>query len=259
MKEKNQSILSLALRVWGRTIAAGVMCAVVYISMTVLATGLLSHTVGYRLYGVDENQETYLIEEYYFQNGETLESLGVTAGENQTLQKISELSGGAERGTDIVTQVMMLLLLGIFPYSMLWELGSRDDNRVRFKHQTFDPKRGLKIGLLAAVPSALLYVLLWGAKLADGPAWMLVAYRFLNIPVLPFINWVIGKEVAVPAAIALWKMLLLVLPLLIVPAVSAVAYLLGYRQFSIHERLTYKNTKSPKTGSGQRSADDGEI
>ena len=53
--------------------------------------------------------------------------------------------------------------------------------------------------------------------------------------------------------------LLLILPLLVVPAVCGGAYMLGYRQFSIHERLTYKNTGTKKKGQKKKRADDGEI
>ncbi len=257
-KTKNRSTLSLALSVWGRMIVAGFMCAVIYLSMSVLANGVFSHAVGYQLYNVDEKAKTSeLVTEYRYKEGETLESLGVKAGEGQRLQEIKELPAGAARATDIVTGIMMLILFAIFPYNILWDLGSRDDNLVHFEHMEYDPTRGLRVGLLASIPAAALYVALVIAKIAGKAKWYLSLYRILNITFLPYINAVIGDATA-PAELGVPALLLLILPLLVVPAVCGGAYILGYRQFSIHERLTYKNIGTKKKGQKKRT-DDGEI
>lgn len=258
-KTKNRSTLSLALSVWGRTIVASIMCAVVYLSMSVLANGVFSRAVGYQLYNVDEKAKTSeLVTEYRYKEGETLEQLGVKAGEGQRLQEIKELPAGAARATDIVTGIMMLFLFAIFPYNILWDLGSRDDNLVHFEHMAYDPTRGLRVGLLASIPAAALYAALVIVKIIGKAKWYLSLYRILNITFLPYINAVIGDAVA-PAELSIPALLLLILPLLVVPAVCGGAYMLGYRQFSIHERLTYKNTGAKKKGQKKKRADDGEI
>lgn len=254
-KTKNRSTLSLALSVWGRMIVAGFMCAVIYLSMSVLANGVFSHAVGYQLYNTKTSE---LVTEYRYKEGETLESLGVKAGEGQRLQEIKELPAGAARATDIVTGIMMLILFAIFPYNILWDLGSRDDNLVHFEHMEYDPTRGLRVGLLASIPAAALYVALVIAKIIGKAKWYLSLYRILNITFLPYINAVIGDATA-PAELGVPALLLLILPLLVVPAVCGGAYMLGYRQFSIHERLTYKNTGAKKKGQKKKRADDGEI
>lgn len=240
MKDTSKQTLKIAFKVWGRVIVATIMCAVLYLSMSVLGNGLFGRTVGYQIAQTDEAGATQLVEEHYFTDGETEESIPEVP-EGQRVVKITEIPHVVKVLLDVLTQLMLLFLMGVFPYNILWELGGKDDTGVRYKGETPDPMRGLRIGALATVPAALLYIGVWIAKLTGQNALYLAIYRITQLPYLPFINGVLGN-VTDPADLSVIGLLVCALSLVFVPIVCAISYRLGIRKFSIREHLTYKKT-----------------
>ena len=246
MKEVQNNNLRIALSLWGRLILAGVMCCILFMSLSMLGNALLGENVGYQIVEVTSSGEdagTKVVKEYRYAEGEkpiTAEDL--TLEENQNFISIREISTGKSRGLDIVSQLFMLVLHVIFPYGLLWDLGAKDENRVRYQNQKEDMMRGLKIGLLASVPAMLVYVLLVLSRLSVLPAGISAAYRLLNISFIPFINWLFPVGMAF-MELPIWRVLLVGVTLIPVLFVSWGAYYLGYKQFSIQEHLTYKHLK----------------
>ena len=142
---------------------------------------------------------------------------------------------------DVLTTLMMLFLMGVFPYNLLWELGGKDDTKVRYKGKPPDPLRGLRIGILATIPSALLYIGAWIVKMTGKGTLYLAIYRITQIPYLPYINAVLGNNTE-PGKLPVGGLLACALTLVFVPVVCAISYRLGFRKFSIKEHLTYKKT-----------------
>jgi len=252
MKKRTTNIFKTALKVWGRLILAGVMCAVLFISMSVLGSGLLANEVGYQIVeitGTEEAPQTKLIKEHYYAVGEEpVKDLELP--ENQQILKIREMTPAVRNTLDVITLLFMLFLLCVFPYNLLWELGCKDDNRVRYRNMQPDLLRGLKVGLLAVIPSALLYVGLILSKLSVLPEVYVALYRVLNIPFLPLINWLLPTTVKIADA-AFWRVLVVGVTLLLVPVVCWGAYRLGYAQFSVREHMTYKLPKKEKNQHGE--------
>lgn len=253
MKDTSKQTLKVALKVWGRVIIATIMCAVLYLSMSVLGNGLFGRTVGYRIAQTDEAGATQLVEEHYFTDGETEESIP-EATEGQRVVKITEIPHAVKVLLDVLTQLMLLFLMGVFPYNLLWELGGKDDTGVRYKGKTSDPLRGLRIGALATVPAALLYIGAWAVKLTGKGAAYLAIYRIMQIPYLPYINGVLGN-VTEPAKLPVGGLLACALTLVFVPIVCAISYRLGFRKFSIREHLTYKNTSDSIETAGKSDSE----
>lgn len=238
MKKRTKRNIKMATKVFGRMVISGIMCAVITMSFSVLANGLLSEEVGYRIAQTDENGAGTIVEEVYYEEGqEPVADEDVKLEENQYLERISELSTGLSIAVNVVVLLCSLFLLGVFPYNLLWEMGSKDENKVRYGHSRFDRLRGLKIGAMACIPAASLYVFLVAGRIFALPSALLSIYRVVNIPYLSYINWVVGTELA---AVTVWQFAALLVPLLFIPVVCWVSYLLGYRQFSIKEHLTYE-------------------
>jgi len=238
-----KSNVRIALNVWGRIVLAMFMCAILFMSLSILANGLLSKEIGYYIVTVDEDGNSSVGEEVYYAPGDspvTEEDLDLAEG--QSIQRIKEMDDGMQRATDIFSLVLMLSLLAIFPYSILWELGSKDENLVQYKHEKEDLWRGLKIGLLATIPSAVLYLGLIIDKFASFPNVYLVIYRVLNIPFLPYLNWLLGVDVYSTDMMTIWHFAGVFATLLFIPIVSCIGYRLGYAQFSIKEHMTYANS-----------------
>mgnify|MGYP003306890889 FL=1 len=137
----------------------------------------------------------------------------------------------------------MLIVLGIFPYHILWEFGNRDDTNVRYRGQRPDPWRGVKIGLLAISPFFLVWLILFIGN-AFGPTGLLLdVFKLSTFAYAPYVNWVLGVADG-DAVIAWWRLLLLLPVYLFVPTVSGISYYFGGHHFSLSEFITFKQKKA---------------
>lgn len=252
MKKRTKKTFSVAGKVFLRLLLAVFMCAILYISISVLSAGLLSDNVGYWIYEQDEGEEVELVEEHYYEAGEkVLTADDFELEENQLFMPIRVVPDSTKTVMNILSQILLLVLLGVFPYNTMWQFGSRDDTNVRYRGQKPDPWRGVKIGAIANLPFVIMWALLFISKLGLLPGAYVQLYRLLSIPFFPYVDWLFGAA-TVTADIGFGKILALVPTLLVVPAVCGVAYCLGGNQFSIGEFLTFAKKKD-------ETANDGEI
>ncbi len=150
--------------------------------------------------------------------------------------------------TTLAMNLIALVLQGglfyIIVYSRLWELGDKNGNAVQFGHMAADPLRGLKIGLLASVPSFLSYVVLLADKLIGVWPHTASVYRICQLGLYPIVVWSMGPNVQLAAAdIPLGGILCAGLPVLFVPLVAALSYYLGYRHIVIWEKVVFARKK----------------
>ena len=89
------------------------------------------------------------------------------------------------------------------------------------------------------IPAYLLLIFLVIAKAGAATGFPVVLYKFLNSSSYSLIEVILGSTVKV-GELAVWKLILLFVLPLIVPAVSGIAYILGFKNFSIGEKLVYK-------------------
>lgn len=225
-----------------KTIVINIMCFFIVVSFSVLSTALFTENIGYTAYGTmgDSSEPTELYT-YYYEDGEdtqksAYEEEGYTVSANSIR---SEISKGGKTCFLIVSEVFCFLLLCGFIYPELWQRGTKDSNLVKFKHKNEDKLKGFKIGAVATVPNYLFLVFLVIAKLGVLPSFPVALYKCLNSSVYSFIQVITGSAVAVSDLTA-WRLaLLFILPLLI-PAVSGISYILGYKNISVGEKLVYK-------------------
>ncbi|MEE0809009.1 MAG: hypothetical protein U0L84_06610 [Acutalibacteraceae bacterium] len=216
------------------------------ISISVLCIGGFTENIGYDAYGyVNEGDESEYLYTYHTADGDDTkkaeyEAKGYTVVTNSIR---SELSGKGQAVYLAVTQIFCILILAAFVYSPVYELGFKESNLVRFKHAEQDLLRGLKIGIIADGFFILTYIGLIIAKFA-APDMPISIYKLVNSYAYSIIE-VIGGNAKV-GELSLIKVALLALPLLIVPAIATVGYILGYKGISISEKLIYKKTKEEK-------------
>ena len=140
-----------------------------------------------------------------------------------------------------VTPVMQLLLISMFTCSVyipFWEYGDRDNNLVLFNKRDKDMLFGLKLSSLVIIPYFVSSVLLLLYRLGV-PSWTLLIYRIVNVQFIYIIDYLINIETA-SATPWLSIVVCMLLPLYTV-LVASVAYILGYKQISIKEKLIYKS------------------
>ena len=251
MKKRTKKTINVAIKVFTRLLLATVLCAILYISMNVISTAFFSDVVGYQIYEQNEAQEVILVEEHYYQAGETIQSSEtMDLADNQMFSAIRIVPDGTKRTMDVISQILMLIVFCVFPYHILWEFGNRDDTNVRYRGQRPDPMRGLKIGLLAMIPSVMFWVVLVISKYVSALHGYLGFYRIVAFPYLPYTNWLVG-DAASASALPVWRLLLLLPMFLVVPAVCAMAYRMGGNQFSIAEFLTFVRKKESADQDGK--------
>lgn len=240
MSNKIDSNAKLAGKVFLRTILSTILCVFMFFSMSVLSLGILGKNVGYTIYETAENGEQIVVEEHTYAPGEKeIKKEDLPSG--QYMEHIREVPDGVQTGVDIVVQIMMLFIVGAFPYGMLWSLGDRDANGVRFHRQKPQLWRGLLIGLLGNIPHFILYILLLLSKFGVVSPGYLGIYRLLNIPLLPYINGILANSTTLTSDASVWQLLGILPVVLVIPAVCCVAYILGYKEISLRERATYAN------------------
>lgn len=142
----------------------------------------------------------------------------------------------------IVMQLLNLLIFVPIVYSPSWYCGDRDSNSAAFGHGQIDPLKGLKIGLCAMIPFALMPVVLVLIKLTilPGDVGVLAGsiFRILNIHMLFTINALL--EPGIPPEQMSWLSIVAIwlLPL-VIPAITSFAYYLGVKHISISDKIIF--------------------
>ena len=241
MKKRTKKTFSISGKVFVRLLVCTLLCGLLYISMEIIAWTMFKDEdpAGYQVYNVTEG----VTENFYYADGVAPED----KPESTDTVKVTDLwsvSPSVLTTFHILAQIMMLIVLAIFPYHILWDLGNRDDTKVRYKGMKPDPMRGYRIGAIASIPYVLLWVSLWLAKFGVLPNGFGEVYRLCTIPFMPFNNWIMPSNLLNETAV--WRILVLAISLLFVPVVCGVSYQMGHRQFSIREHLVFAK-KSDKS------------
>lgn len=238
-------IIKKGASLFGRIVVINIMCFFVVISMSVLCTAAFTQNIGYTAYGVKEdNEEPKELYKYYNSEGEDLKKAEYEAlGYKITTQKIrSQMSDTGNAVFLWVSQLFCISILIAFIYPSLWHLGTKDSNLVHFKHKKEDVLKGLKIGGVAVIPPVLLWIAMVALSGSVFKNFPVVGYKFLNSSYYSIIQAISGKAVYV-SELSVVQFILLFLVLMIVPAVSTAAYLLGYKNISLSERLIYNKNR----------------
>lgn len=225
-----------------RTVIVNIMCFFIVISFSVLTTAAFSKNIGYKAYGTTSGstEQTELYTYYYEDGDDTQKSAYEEDGYTVSTVSIrSEISKSGNILYLVISQLFCILILCGFIYPNFWHDGTNDSNLVKFKHKREDKFKGVKIGAVAAIPNYLALIFLVIAKLGALPDFPMVLYKFLNSSVYSFIEVILGGAVAV-SNLDLWRLLLLFLLPLIIPAIAGVSYILGYKNISVGENLVYK-------------------
>ena len=291
--------LKMAANVFFRTVFSAILCIILYMSLTMIFTGMFTKSIGERLVEYDEAAgTTTVLSEIYYSNttttaqttastmadttastgavGEAETSTGANSGtestaaggaageqattsvstatsttttlpSNQRWEPIrTEVPAATKLVFDIIAQVLMLILLVSLPYSKLWMQGDKDSNLVQFGHMAEDKLRGLKVGLMAGIPSFILYLILLLSKLGLVFPKFIFTYRLFNFCFMPVFNGVIGTTVKTTPDVSWLSMLVLLVTVVIIPFVCWLAYLLGYKHIAVSEKLVYVNPQKKK-------------
>lgn len=136
-----------------------------------------------------------------------------------------------------ILQVLTLMFLTGLVYPTLWDMGYKDRNMVLTGHAKEDILKGLKIGLVAVIPSVLSIPLF--ALIKSFPA---ALYKLINSSYYYFFE-LLTRNTDKFCELAVWKFVVMAIVFLLVPAISFLGYYLGFKDISIAEKITYKKKK----------------
>lgn len=163
-----------------------------------------------------------------------------------TIQKLSELSPAASTVSYILSQVCMLLIYISLLYSCVWTRGDKDRNLVQFGHAAADPYKGFRVGLYAMIPSAAAYVVLLLSKCGLLLPDFVKYYRYCHLAFFPLYLALVPNSIVLTADLSWLRLLGLLGLVALLPLITGGAYLLGYHQVSLSERLIYKNPQKKR-------------
>lgn len=237
-----KSNIKIATSISIRYYVAALITFFVYLSLTVVATGAFTEINGYTAYNAETNEVLY---DYYYSEGEDTKRVeyekdGIEIGE---LPIRSKVSGGGKIFTDLTGQIIGGLVLIGFIYGSLYKLGDGDANLAQFNHIQLDKIRGLKIGILAVIPSFLAWLVAVIAKtgLISGNWYSL--FRFMSYQTFTLINAIFGQSTSSTDFIG-WGQLVLGLTVLAVPPIIAqICYMLGYKRINLSSMFFVKKDR----------------
>jgi hypothetical protein len=235
-------IMKKSFKLYGLMIAASIMCFILVMSFKMIGTAFLTRETGYIVFGtLEEGEEPKELYTHYFEDGEdeqkkVYEDKGYTLIERAVRSKISAKN---ELAWNLLCQLFLILLSGVFVYNELWNLGHKDFNGVRHGVVAEDKLKGLKIGVIATLPSLILLTVITIGRATFAKNVSVALFAFLN-PYLYNIILLISGDGMMFSQISALQIFGIFALFVFVPLVASVAYIIGYKDIVFSEKLIYK-------------------
>lgn len=244
------NILKNGARLSVNVIVAAFVSFFLCISINVIFTGLFTDYIGYNAYVYTEDSDDPVAEYQYLYND--TDGDGVDDGtdlkkaeyEEQgytvSIYKVrSQLDGSAETGCRIITQILSFIMLLSFTSNSLYKRGFKDANLYRTGNLKEDYLKGFKTGLVANMPFFALFVLTVVLALGTAPQFRTVWYALLNSHFYSAVLWIAGSADTI-SKLGIMQFVLLFALQLVVPLISGMSYILGFKEISFTDKLVYK-------------------
>ena len=218
-----------------------VFCMAFYGAFESIKIALFTDEIGVNIYSNDE-EGNVIQDSYYYSEDETADDVVLEEGE-----RLGEaLNTETPRTIDIAFGVFeQLFLLVIFYLSV--DLCLREHFRKhKYAHtlagKDFDKYKGIKIGLLASIPSFIIYLLLIIGKIARIDS-LVIIFKSLNWHMAPLIR-LFNMGILSSAEDLSWLSVLLnVLCWAVIPISAHVAFILGVGDGKYYNKIVYKENQ----------------
>lgn len=242
-------------KMMGSLIVAAVISIFLCISMDVICSALFTTETGYRAFVYEDEESTEAIAEYeYFytdKDGDGKDDVTDTKKEEyedagyivNTVKLRSELTDVGKVVFLLLTQVFSMTMVIAFAGNSPYKQGFKDSNLVKIGHNQKDMLRGFKIGLIGNIPFFVLTILVIVMASGLAPNFRTVWYAFLSGHFYSLIMWITGSvqnSIHTVAEISVVQYLLLIIIQFIVPVISGVSYILGFKGINLEEKIVYK-------------------
>ena len=156
-----------------------------------------------------------------------------------TTYKVRSVLEGAGKTVFLsIAQALNMIIVISFASNSVYKQGFKDANLVRTGHLKVDNLKGFKIGLIANVPFFVLFAIVVVLSISV-PSFRTVWYAFLNSHFYSFVLWISG-DADIISKLSILQFVLLFALQLIVPIISGVSYILGFKEINFTDKLVYK-------------------
>lgn len=240
------STFKIGAHISGRIIVATILSFFICISINVICTTHFTENIGYNAYVYTQDGDTPIDEYQYLYTDTDGTGKDDTKKENYeeqgyivtTYNVRSTLSGSNRVIFLSVTQLLCFILVIAFSGNGVFKQGFKDANLVRTGHLRNDIFRGFKIGLVANLPFFVLFALLIILTIVT-PNFRTVWYAFLNSHFYSAILWISGNSDIV-SKLSVLQLVFLFLLQFVIPLASGIAYILGFKEINLTDKLIYK-------------------
>lgn len=227
-----------------RLLIVAVMSLIVTVSIGVISIAAFTDNIGYTAYVTDKDGKK--IDTYYFSTADgTDKKYDEYTEKGYSVQKMNERSKLTGKGAivnAVSSQAISLIILTVFVYNKLFPLGNSDGNLVRFGHKKEDKLYGLKIGLVAIIPSVILFLVAVVFAVGVNKNVTVSLFTLPHFYLFQIEKAIIGGKTVLGELSAV-QFILLFISLAVVPLLSFISYFLGYKDILLFEKLTYKKKK----------------
>ncbi len=244
-------IFNNGIKIAGSIIMSAVLSFFLCISMNVICSALFTSEIGYDAYVYENETDSEHIAQYEYLYTDT-DGDGTDDGtdiqkaeyENQgytvtTVKIRSSLTGSGKAVFLISTQVLSFIMIIAFASSSPYKMGFKDSNLVKIGHSKKDMLKGFKIGLIGNIPFFALFVISVVFASGVAPSFYTTWYAFLNAHFYSLITCISGSATSL-SQLTLTQYVLLFLLQLAVPLISGIAYILGFKEINLTDKIMYK-------------------
>lgn len=241
-KENSGGILKLGAVTLLKTVIAVIICNFVCLSLQMVATSLFTEVRGYSVYGYkgDNADNAVFLYEHYNSDGED-GKIAEYEADGYTLQKRSirtKMFTSGKIAFLTVAQISCFVTLFGFVYPPLWRCGTADSNAVAFGRRQRDRFKGLKIGLLASIPTFAIFAV-FVSLAALGKTASTDAYIVFNAHLFSLLRIVFSGRNDFSLLNALQYALVGIMAFFL-PILTQISYELGFRNISVSQKIMYK-------------------
>lgn len=142
-----------------------------------------------------------------------------------------------------ISAVIMVLWI-YFDYTDIYKAAMRDYNLVKYKYIEYDPKRGVKTGLMAQLPGLLCVIFMCVLSLGSG-TWSDLFGVLWIVFYSPFATVIGAIKMSIDTSVWGYAPFYLI-PMVVQPIVGHLAYKNGYNNVGIFYKFIYKSRDKDK-------------
>ena len=245
----NISFKRFCFRLFLRTMVAAFLTLIIYLSVTTLINGFNYKALGYDILYTKDGQNFEKVHTYIYtgEEGENWvdEELLKYVKEDGSLmdgyyqQTIpNQLSADTLSKIKWVSQIAGIVIWCGFIYTAAWGVGNAVADKEQFGGQAVDKLFALKAALIALIPFAASYVILWISKIFGVLNWSVSLFKILNYNFLALNDTVITGPATKVGILGLIALVLVLVPM---PLMAHFGYRMGNKQIILKEKIIYKN------------------